>query len=353
MNADSRAPARIVVRMPNWLGDAVMALPAVRSVRAAFPQASLAVAALPAIAPMFAEDTGIGEVEVITVDRGDEAKRLRDGRFDTILLLPNSFRTALTARQSGIPQRWGYATSLRGGLLTRSVKLKRTRVHQSEYYAELVRALGLAAVNAPPRITPSARTRERAAALFVVEADFSRPVEGRPKPASTMPASPMPAPTVGFAPGAAYGHAKRWPPERVAQVVTRLVRERGARCVLVGAEGDREAGRAIESSLPPDVVVNNLIGRTDLRLLIGVLARCKAFVSNDSGAMHLAAAAGVPVTAIFGPTNEKVTAPIGDHDVLIRQVFCRPCMLRECPIDHRCMKRISVEDVYQSVARRL
>ena len=171
MNADSRAPARIVVRMPNWLGDAVMALPAVRSVRAAFPQASLAVAALPAIAPMFAEDTGIGEVEVITVDRGDEAKRLRDGRFDTILLLPNSFRTALTARQSGIPQRWGYATSLRGGLLTRSVKPKRTRVHQSEYYAELVRALGLAAVDAPPRITPSARTRERAAALLAVEAD--------------------------------------------------------------------------------------------------------------------------------------------------------------------------------------
>ena len=200
MNADSRAPARIVVRMPNWLGDAVMALPAVRSVRAAFPQASLAVAALPAIAPMFAEDTGIGEVEVIAVDRGNEAKRLRDGRFDTILLLPNSFRTALTARQSGIPQRWGYATSLRGGLLTRSVKLKRTRVHQSEYYAELVRALGLAAVDAPPRITPSARTRERAAALLAVEADFSRPVgatseAGRLKPASTEPAS-----TVGFCP---------------------------------------------------------------------------------------------------------------------------------------------------------
>ena len=355
MNADSRAPARIVVRMPNWLGDAVMALPAVRSVRAAFPQASLAVAALPAIAPMFAEDTGIGEVEVITVDRGDEAKRLRDGRFDTILLLPNSFRTALTARQSGIPQRWGYATSLRGGLLTRSVKLKRTRVHQSEYYAELVRALGLASCRRSATYYAEcahARARRRAACgrgrlqSACGRGRLQSACEGRLKPAST-------APLVGFAPGAAYGHAKRWPPERVAQVVTRLVRERGARCVLVGAEGDREAGRAIESSLPPDVVVNNLIGRTDLRLLIGVLARCSAFVSNDSGAMHLAAAAGVPVTAIFGPTNEKVTAPIGDHDVLIRQVFCRPCMLRECPIDHRCMKRISVEDVYQSVARRL
>ena len=99
--------------------------------------------------------------------------------------------------------------------------------------------------------------------------------------------------------------------------------------------------------------MTNLIGRTDLRLLIGVLARCSAFVSNDSGAMHLAAAAGVPVTAIFGPTNEKATAPLGDHDVLLHPVFCRPCMLRECPIDHRCMKRISADEVFASVTRRL
>ncbi|HKX70302.1 MAG TPA: glycosyltransferase family 9 protein [Acidimicrobiales bacterium] len=126
-----------------------------------------------------------------------------------------------------------------------------------------------------------------------------------------------------------------------------------AACVLVGAGADREAGRAIESSLPPDVSVLNLIGRTDLRLLIGVLARCRAFVSNDSGAMHLAAAAGVPVTAIFGPTNERATAPLGEHDVLLEPVFCRPCMLRECPIDHRCMKRISPDAVFASVARRL
>ena len=158
---------------------------------------------------------------------------------------------------------------------------------------------------------------------------------------------------VGFAPGAAYGHAKRWPPDRVAQVITRLTRERNAACVLVGAGADREAGRAIESTLPPDVRVLNLIGRTDLRLLIGVLARCRAFVSNDSGAMHLAAAAGVPVTAIFGPTNERATAPLGEHDVLLEPVFCRPCMLRECPIDHRCMKRISSDAVFASVTRHL
>jgi heptosyltransferase-2 len=157
---------------------------------------------------------------------------------------------------------------------------------------------------------------------------------------------------VGLAPGAAYGHAKRWPPSRVAELVGRLSAQ-GATCVIVGAAGDRDAAREIESSLPAGARVVNLTGRTDLRQLAGVLAACHAFVSNDSGAMHLAAAVGVPVTAIFGPTDERVTAPVGDHDVLIHQVFCRPCMLRDCPIDHRCMKGISVDAVYGAVTRRL
>jgi heptosyltransferase-2 len=130
-------------------------------------------------------------------------------------------------------------------------------------------------------------------------------------------------------------------------------REKGAVSVLVGAAGDRDAGREIESALPPDVRVLNLIGRTDLRLLTGLLARCGAFVSNDSGAMHLAAAIGVPVAAIFGPTDDRVTAPLGDHDVLIHQVFCRPCMLRDCPIDHRCMTGITVDAVFGAVSTRL
>ena len=105
--------------------------------------------------------------------------------------------------------------------------------------------------------------------------------------------------------------------------------------------------------LPPGSRVFNVIGRTDLRLFAGLLASCRAFVSNDSGAMHLAAAAGVPVVAIFGPTDERVTAPLGNHDVIVHQVFCRPCMLRDCPIDHRCMRRISVDTVFDAVTRRL
>jgi heptosyltransferase-2 len=186
-----------------------------------------------------------------------------------------------------------------------------------------------------PGLTPSEGTRLRTLRLF--------------EQLGIAPGTPL----VGFAPGAAYGHAKRWPPDRVARVLTRLWQERGIRAVLVGAGGDREAGRAIESSVPPDVNLVNLIGRTDLRLLMGVIHACRAFVSNDSGAMHLAAALGVPVTAIFGPTNERATAPLGDHDVLLHPVFCRPCMLRECPIDHRCMTRISEEDVYGALTRRM
>ena len=334
MTRADAAPARLVVRMPNWLGDVVMALPAVAALRRAYPDAHLALAAMASIAPMFEEDTPARQQQIVVVDKAHEAPVLRAGGFDTIVLLPNSFRSAWVARQAGIPNRWGYAAGVRGPLLTRSVPRPRKGMHQSTYYAELVRGLGVAVDEMPPRIVPRAATLRRAAGILETLEQSGRPI-------------------VGFAPGAAYGHAKRWPPDRVAQVVARLVRERDAACLLVGAGADREAGRAIESTLPPDVRVLNLIGRTDLRLLIGVLARCRAFVSNDSGAMHLAAAAGVPVTAIFGPTNERATAPIGEHDVLLEPVFCRPCMLRECPIDHRCMKRISSDAVFASVTRRL
>jgi len=331
MVPDNPVPHRVVIRMPNWLGDAVMALPAAAAVRAEYPSVHLAIAAIPSVAPIFEERTAVLPQQIVVVDKANEAVRLREGAFDTIVLLPNSFRSAWVARQSGIPHRWGYAAGARRLLLTRAVARKRAGAHQSEYYAALVRGLNINGAGGVPTIAPQEATRARAARLL----------DGVKRP------------LVGFAPGAAYGHAKRWPPKGVAEVVTRLVRERGAACAMVGVAGDREAGRAIESLLPAGVQVVNLIGRTDLRLLIGVLSHCDAFVSNDSGAMHLAAASGVPVTAIFGPTNERATAPIGNHDVLIHPVFCRPCMLRECPIDHRCMTRITPDSVFNSVTRRI
>ena len=258
---------------------------------------------------------------------------MRHGAFDAALLLPNSFRSAWVARRARIPELWGYAGSFRTSMLTKAIARPSGRVHQSVYYADWSAAL---ASPSPThfRASPSVRKPRRRAEDTLRQNGVTT------------------GPIVGFAPGAAYGHAKRWPPERVAEVIARLS-ARGATCILVGAAGDRDAAREIESSLPTEARVVNLIGRTDLRLLAGVLAQCDAFVSNDSGAMHLAAALGVPVTAIFGPTDERVTAPLGDHDVLMHQVFCRPCMLRDCPIDHRCMKGITPDAVFGAVAARL
>jgi heptosyltransferase-2 len=330
-----RAPARLLVRVPNWLGDAVMALPALSAVRAAFADVHLTVAALPSITPVFEERTAVHPQQILAVDKRSEARAVRDGRFDAVLLLTNSFGSAWTARRAGVQERWGYAASLRGPLLTAAVSRPARELHQTEYYLELARRLGLDAPSIAPRIEVTAPSLERAGRILEQQGVGDQEM------------------LVGFAPGAAYGHAKRWPPRRVADVIARLGRELGARAVLVGAPADREAGREIESSLPPDARVVNLIGRTDLRQLMGVLRACRAFVSNDSGAMHLAAAIGTPVTALFGPTKAHVTAPVGDHDVLRRDVFCSPCMLRECPIDHRCMKRITADEVFASVAGRI
>jgi heptosyltransferase II len=330
------AISRLLIRAPNWLGDAVMALPALAAVRAAMPATHITIAAISAIAPVFEEDTSASSDAVLTItDRRGEAKILANGKFDAALLLPNSFRSAWTMRRAGIPERWGYSANLRGFLLTRRLARPRERVHQSKYYSALVTGLGFEAPESLPRISVRAETARRADEMLVKH--------------GVTPSTPL----VGFAPGAAYGHAKRWPPSRVADVVTGVSAKLGGVSVLLGAHGDREAGREIESSVPAGTALVNLIGRTDLRQLAGILARCSAFVSNDSGAMHLAAALGVPVTAIFGPTDERVTAPLGDHDVILQKVFCRPCMLRDCPIDHRCMKRISSEQVFESVSARL
>jgi heptosyltransferase-2 len=330
---------RLAIRAPNWLGDAVMALPAMAAVRSAFPDAILTAVAIPGVAALFTERTMAAIDDVLTVaDIRREASALAARRFDGLILLPNSFRSAWSGRQARIPERWGYAANLRSWMLTRAVKRPRARVHQCTYYLELVRRLGMAAEETVPRVAVTTATQSKADRLLD-QLDVRRETR-----------------IVGFAPGAAYGHAKRWPPRRVAEVITRVTREKDALCVLVGAAGDRDAGREIESSLPADVRALNLIGRTDLGTLAGVMARSAAFVSNDSGGMHLAAAVGVPVTAIFGSTDERVTSPRGEpgaHDVLVEPVFCRPCMLRDCPIDHRCMKRITVDRVFDAIARHL
>ncbi len=337
---------RLVVRTPNWLGDVVMALPTLAALRAHYPAAVLAAAAPRPLAPLLSAAPSVDEV--VGVPRGGagarrrEAEALRRGGFDAALLLPGSFGSAWIARRAGIPERWGFAGQWRRPLLTRAVTPPRRRggpVHQVDRYLALVRGLGVEPVAAAPRLEAPAAVRARARRLLAL----AGVADGRP--------------LVGMAPGAAYGHAKRWPPNRYAGVAARLVRDFDARVVLVGSTHDRDAGHTIESTLAADVRRGpgflNLIGRTDLPQLIGLLAACRTLIAGDSGAMHLAAALGVPVTAIFGPTDERLTAPVGEHAVMSHPVWCRPCFFRDCPIDHRCMTRISEAEVLHAAASRL
>lgn len=334
---------RVVVRAPNWLGDAVLALPAMVALRHHFPEASLTVAAPAGVAALFREDTGVRpDTVLVTPSSPREAvKALREGRFDLGVLFPNSFRSAWSLRRAGVPERWGFARGARGFLLTRrSPRSGIAGGHHSDYYRALVRGLGVECDDRPPAMTASAVSRQTAALLL------SRAgVAGDAR-------------LIGIAPGAAYGQAKQWPPARMAEVIARLVRERDVTCVIVGAAHDRLAAREIESWLrshAPDTQsrVLDFVGRTDLGSLVGLAAMCRVFVSNDSGAMHVAAALGCPVVAMFGPTDERATRPLGAGEVLTASVFCRPCHLRDCPIDHRCMKRIEAHAVFDAVSRQL
>ncbi|HEY7473668.1 MAG TPA: glycosyltransferase family 9 protein, partial [Vicinamibacterales bacterium] len=221
---------RLVVRAPGWLGDAILSLPAAAAIRRHFASAHLTIAAPPGVAAIFHERTDVAPDAVMELPPAARAAvaALQAGAFDAGILFPNSFGSAWQFRRARIPARWGYPTAGRGWLLTRKSPRRRGRRHLADYYRDLVRGLDVeCADSGAPRLAPSPSSAARAAALLA---------ERR------VPAS---APIVGFAPGAAYGQAKQWPPDRVAQVIARLVAETPATCVIVGAAHDRDAARAI------------------------------------------------------------------------------------------------------------
>jgi heptosyltransferase II len=325
--------SQLVILAPNWLGDAFMALPAIADVRRSLPDASIAVAARATVMPLF---TLVREVdEVLAIEQ------LRGRSFDAALLLPNSFHSALVAYRAGIPERWGYRTDFRAPLLTRSVAAVRG-VHQVDFYQRLTAALGFPSGPGAPRLEVASGPRAAAAALLA-----ARGWNGR-------------APLVALAPGAAYGGAKRWPPDYFAELTDALAGD-GVVSVLVGSAADASTGGEVEAAVRARGSLINLIGQTDLQALAAVLTHARTLVTNDSGAMHVAAAAGVPVTAIFGPTRERETAPRGrssaadgvDHRVLTNDVWCRPCMFRECPLDHACMRGVFPAAVVAAARRAL
>ena len=272
-------PSSVVVVAPNWLGDAVMALPALGDVRRRFPSARLVVAARRAVADVFHLVPFVDELvtlqwsgrwwhrRVFAADAG----RLRQLGADLVILLPNSFAAAWLARRAAIPDRWGYSSDTRAGLLSRVVQRPKGSLHQGAYYQHLTRALGIESGPLEPIVTITESVSAAARCQLRDRGwDGVRPV-------------------VVFAPGAAYGTAKRWLPSFVAQVATDLVRQRRATCVMVGSQGDASTARDVVSAIEADATphVIDMTGQTTIEVLAGVLGVAAACVLNDSGAMHL------------------------------------------------------------------
>jgi heptosyltransferase II len=337
--------SKVLVRATNWLGDAVMSLPAIRAIRTIFPHAHLAVVARPWVADLYARETAIDAVIPYPSpkslrERREFAAQLRAHRFDGAILLQNAFDAALMAWLAGIPERIGYARDGRSILLTRAIPVPEpgdTPRHERFYYLELLRRAGM---------------MERFPACDAMRLEGIP--EARDAGGQHLRALGIDAPVVGISPGAAYGNAKRWLPERFAETAALLHQSAPSTFLIFGSAAERAlceevAGRVRKCG----AAARNLAGETSLREFIDLAAACRLYLSNDSGAMHVASALGVPSVTIFGATDDTTTGPTGPLARIVReQVECSPCLLRECPIDHRCMTRVSSQRV-AGVARQL
>lgn len=333
--------ARILIRGPNWVGDTILSLPALANLRKALPQGRITLLVKPWVSDLFEGSPLLDEV-IVYEEKGRHkglagrlrlAFELRKRRFDTAILFQNAFEAALLVFLAGIPHRIGYTTDGRGPLLTIGVKPeeKLLRGHQRDYYLGLLQAVGLDRGERDPflPVTDGQQVEVRE----VLQAAGIR--EGQR--------------LIGMNPGSTYGGAKRWSLERYARLADVLESKLGAKVVLLGSPQDMAIAARIEALARSRPI--NLAGRIPLKLLPALLKGCQVLVSNDTGAAHMAAAVGTPVVAIFGPTDPKRTAPLGPfHQIIAHPPSCAPCFLRECPIDHRCMTAVSVEEVLAAVS---
>jgi heptosyltransferase-2 len=330
-------PEALLVRAVNWLGDAVLTTPALGAVREAFPSARIVVAARPLVAELFRHHPDVDGILVYDKEGMHSgaagmlrmAAELRRRRFDAALLLQNAFDAALLAFLAGVPERMGYATDGRRLLLTRAIPVteETRRLHHAEYYLRLVDGLGI-------RLPASPRLRLR------VTREETDAMEGR----FSSLGIPKGKKVLGINPGATYGSAKRWFPDRFAAVADALSEEWGTSVVLMGSATERPLAEDIGAAMRGNPV--NLAGLTTVRELMSLLSLCSFLVTNDSGPMHIAAALDVPLAAIFGPTDWRTTSPWTDKARIVRVgVDCSPCMLRECDRGHECMLGVTAEMV--------
>ncbi len=337
---------RILVRGTNWLGDAVMTTPALRQLRAVFPSAHIALLVTPLTAGLFEGSPFVDEVMPYRRKEDGVAafikavREIRAREFDLALLFQNAFEAALLARLGGVPLRIGYAMHGRAALLTH--RLHHDAAHQGRHqvhdYLDVVERAAVLAGKPFERdtvasLTASAAQQQAAQALLRLH-----------KLRSGLTARPL----IALNTAATNSRAKCWPTEKFAALADRLASERYAQIVLIGAASERENAAAVIAQMRTAQAVN-LAGATSMSELIGLLASCDLLVSNDSGPAHVAAALGTPTLTLFGPTNEFETAPTGARAELLRVdgIECARCMHRDCPIDHRCMTRLTRDMVYE------
>lgn len=328
---------KLLIRATNWVGDAIMALPALRAVRTRFPQAHITILARTYIAAIY-EGQGICD-ELMTLDVGRRLiSEVHARKFDTALLLQNAFEAAWIAWRAGIPERLGYARDGRSILLTKGIKPPKpgeTPAHEQFYYLELLRRIGWIDSASGEQLI-SLRVphdkREQAAAFLLQQG--AKPGKLR----------------VAIGAGASYGSAKCWPPDRFAELANRLQSQMDAEIILFGTAGEAPVSAAIKAGMRRAPI--DLTGQTAIGDLPALLAQCHLFIGNDSGAMHVAAAVSLPVVAVFGPTDPLGTAPVTPRCTIVQEKpYCSPCFLRRCPTDHRCMKRIAPETVAAAAQR--
>lgn len=336
-----RNQTKILIRATNWVGDAVMSLPAVRAVRAAFPGARLVVLARPAVADLYAREGAIDGVMCYGGDRRRAAVELRREVFDCAILLPNSFDAALVAWMARVPRRIGYRRDGRGWLLTEAIRRPEPGEiprHERFYYLELLRRAGIIHEYPP-----------------CVDIRLDACDAAREAGADQLRAAGLASTVVGVSPGAAYGDAKRWLPERFAETAVQVAGAVGASVALFGAAAERPLCETVAGGVrSASIAVHDFAGETTLRQFIDLAAACRLFLTNDSGAMHIASALGVPTVTVFGATDDTATGPSGAWTRVVREhVECSPCLLRSCPIDHRCMTRVSSARVAEAALQLL
>ncbi len=332
---------RILIRATNWVGDAVMTLPALEAVRENFPGGHITVLAKPWVAPIFEDHPAVDHV--LVYEKGNTSRAafarmlgitrlIRKERFDLAILFQNAFEAALLPFAGRVKQRVGYRTDGRGFMLTHGVPRSEQvlRIHQVGYYCEILRAMGWPAEERDPVLHVSDEVREQAIGVLksngIESLDF----------------------LVGLGPGAVFGSAKRWPPDRFAQIGDWAAERWGGKVLVFGSSGEKGIGDKVCAAMKQRAL--NLCGETSLRVAMGIMSLCGFFVTNDSGLMHMASALGLPTVAVFGSTDHVATGPRGPKTRIVRRaVSCAPCLKQECPTDHRCMLDITPDAVWETM----